>query len=241
MQRFLRKISRILLPAVLFAVSAGGLYVSRYYPVEDRNQAIAPEENVMVTETDFGYWFDGPGEEAACVFYPGAKVEDLSYSCLLKNIAAGGMDCFLVHMPGNLAIFGMNAAEDIMESYSYEEWYLAGHSLGGAMAASFTSSHLGEVRGLALLAAYPTKDLDGAVQEVVSIYGSEDRVVNREKLISGRDLMPKQYKEVCLEGANHAGFGNYGPQKGDGTASMNAEEQQKRAAEEILKLRDFTE
>ena len=238
MKRLLKRISGILLPAVLATVSAGGLYISKYYPVDDKVQALASEGTVTVTETEFGYQFDGPGEEAACIFYPGAKVEDLAYSCLLKKVAAGGMDCFLVHMPGNLAIFGVNAAEELIESYTYDSWYLAGHSLGGAMAASFAASHPGEVEGLALLAAYPTKDLNDAVDEVVTIYGSEDTVVNQEKLVQGRDFMPAQYEEICLEGANHAGFGTYGAQKGDGEASMDASKQQERTAEEILKLMD---
>ncbi len=37
--------------------------------------------------------------------------------------------------------------------------------------------------------------------------------------------MPAQYQESVIEGGNHAGFGSYGAQSGDGTASISAEEQ----------------
>lgn len=35
---------------------------------------------------------------------------------------------------------------------------------------------------------------------------------------------------MCIPGGNHAQFGNYGVQKGDGTASISAEEQQVQTA-----------
>jgi len=43
--------------------------------------------------------------------------------------------------------------------------------------------------------------------------------------------MPQDYKEVCIEGGNHAQFGSYGTQKGDGTAAIPAEEQWARTVE----------
>ena len=58
-------------------------------------------------------------------------MEDLAYASLLKQLAVDGIDCYLVHMPGNLAFMGMNRADKIMETYSYDHWYLAGHSLEG--------------------------------------------------------------------------------------------------------------
>ena len=78
-------------------------YVNDYYHVTDRDAALADTDTVTVSATDFGYSFDGPGEDNALIFYPGAKVEDLAYADLLKRIAAEGVDCYLVHMPCNLA------------------------------------------------------------------------------------------------------------------------------------------
>lgn len=215
------------------------LYVSDYYRVTDRDGALADTDSVRVSKTDFGYFFDGPGKNSALIFYPGAKVEDLAYADLLKRIAAGGADCFLVHMPCNLAIFGTNKANDVMAAYSYERWFLAGHSLGGAMAASYLSKNGDKLSGLILLAAYSTKDLSALDIKTLVIYGSEDKVVNMTKIEDGRGLMPQdpnKYEEFVIDGGNHAGFGDYGEQRGDGEAKLTASEQRALTAEKILEL-----
>ena len=94
------------------------------------------------------------------------------YLPLLYKLAEQGMDCFLLKMPFNLAFLGQNKAEKIMDSYDYEYWYLSGHSLGGAMAASYASGHLDRLEGLVLLAAYPTKSLES---EFFPLYQSMEK------------------------------------------------------------------
>ena len=83
------------------------------------------------------------------------------------------------------------------------------------MAANYAATHGEELAGLILLAAYPTKKLPSSMLEIL-IVGSEDKVVNREKIESGRALASEKYRECVIEGGNHAGFGSYGAQKGDG-------------------------
>lgn len=104
------------------------------------------------------------------------------------------------------------------------------------MAASYSAEHLKDLDGLVLLAAYPTKSLKSDTFSVVSIYGSEDGVLNMDKVKDGRSFMPYDYTEVCVEGGNHAWFGNYGEQEGDKTASISREEQQKQTVEAILRI-----
>ena len=174
--------------------------------------------------------------DTALIFYLGAKVEDLAYASLLKQLAADGIDCYLVHMPDNLAFMGMNRADKIMETYSYNHWYLAGHSLGGAMAAVYADKNSEKLDGLIFLAAYSTKDLSDTDLKVLSIYGSNDGVVNMDKVTEGRKLMPSVYEEFCIQGGNHAGYGYYGVQKGDGEADISAKEQQEETAEKIVEF-----
>lgn len=71
---------------------------------------------------------------------------------------------------------------------------------------------------------------------VLSVYGSEDRVLNMENFISARDLMPADCTELCIEGGNHAWFAYYGEQEGDGTATITKEEQQRQTVEAILNM-----
>ena len=238
MRNHKRKITGIIAGAVVAFLAAFCVYyVNDYYHseavVEDYLQGTA---QVTVSEINEGLFLDGAGEETAMIFYPGAKVEYTAYVPLLMELAEEGVDCFLVKMPCNLAIFGMNKADDIMVAYDYENWYMAGHSLGGAMAASYASEHIADLDGIALLAAYPTKSLISEGFEVLSVYGSEDFVLNMEKLEEGREFVPEAYTEICIEGGNHAQFGAYGAQEGDGTATISAEEQWTTTIEEIMKM-----
>lgn len=232
-----KKIIFIFILAVFFIVAASTWYVRDYYHSEESVQEYLEKDGeVKITKIDAGLFLDGMGEDTAFVFYPGAKVEYTAYVPLLYQLADQGIDCFLIKMPFNLAIFGQNKAEAIMELYDYRYWYLSGHSLGGAMAAANASEHLEKWNGLILLAAYPTKDLKKEGFSVASIYGSEDYVLNKNKVIQGRKFMPSDYTEISIEGGNHAFFGNYGEQKGDGIAVISRKEQQKQTVEAIVQL-----
>lgn len=227
----------VLVLAVFILAAAGFWYVNDYYHSEisiaEYQKSI---EDVSITEIEWGLYLNGSGEDTAMIFYPGAKVEYTAYLPLFYKLAEQGVDCFLLKMPCNLAIFGQNMANDIIESYEYSHWYLSGHSLGGAMAASYVSGHLKELDGLVLLASYPTKSLNSDDFSVLSLYGNEDGVLNLKKLEEGRKYMPKQYTEICIEGGNHAFFGDYGEQNGDNPGAISREEQQEQTVAAILEM-----
>ena len=227
------------LAVILIVVFAAGClwYINDYYKSDVIMQQYFQDDSIVeIEENDYGLYMDGPGDERALIFYPGAKVEYTAYVPLLWQLAEKGVDVFLIKMPCNLAFLGQNKAEDVMRKYEYEKWYLGGHSLGGAMAASYAAKHMDDLEGMILLAAYSTKDLREDDFSVVSLYGSEDGVLNMDKIEKGRSNMPKNYTEICIEGGNHAQFGNYGVQKGDGAASISREEQQNQAVEAIYKM-----
>ena len=235
------------------------LYFTLCYPAGDAAKAaLDGSGDVIVTVTEDAYIFDGEGHDAALIFYPGAKVEAAAYAPLMERIAEGGTDCYLCRMPGNFAFFGKGMADDIRESYSggrgftgngpgstdnysagsergsadnYKKWYIGGHSLGGAVAAMLAEDE--DWSGLILLAAYPT----GAIDEpVLILYGSEDRVLNMKNYeeASAKGFWPEEKTEIVIEGGNHAGFGDYGEQKGDGIAAITAYEQQQITADAII-------
>ena len=54
-------------------------------------------------------------------------------------------------------------------------------------------------------------------------------------LKKGEKLLPKNHVTKCIEGANHAQFGSYGKQKGDGTATISAEAQLDETVDVFLK------
>ena len=160
------------------------------------------------------------------IFYPGGKVEYTAYIPLMKTCASNGILCVLVEMPLNLAVLDIDAAEGIQEKYpEIINWYMAGHSLGGSMAASYIGKNVDMYDGLILLGAYSTEDLKDTELKVLSIYGSEDKVMKRDNYIENMKNMPTDFAEEILQGGNHAGFGMYGAQEGDGKATISNEKQ----------------
>ena len=71
---------------------------------------------------------------------------------------------------------------------------------------------------------------------VLSIYGSADGVMNREKYEQYRANLPADCVEVILEGGNHAIFGVYGAQEGDGEAAISNLEQIRQTAQAIAEF-----
>ncbi len=159
------------------------------------------------------------------IFYPGGKVEDTAYLPLLERIRAGGVTVVLVRMPFRLAVFDIHAADAVYCAVpSVSRWYLGGHSLGGAMASSYAAGNEDKLSGLILLGAYPVND---SPINTLCIYGSEDVQLDKSKLADVANVLR-------IEGGNHAQFGNYGLQDGDGTATISRESQQEQAASAML-------
>jgi len=210
------------------------IYVEQYYHSDETaNSALRSDETVTVTQTGYGWFFDGPSEDDALIFYPGGKVEETAYAPLLHHLAGKGMDVCLVRMPFRLAVFGENKAAQVIKQHDYAHWYIGGHSLGGAIAADYAAEHGEQLSGVYMLAAYATKPLDENSQAII-IYGSKDGVLNQGKLEKANRYLPDHSAVYVIEGGNHAQFGNYGRQDGDGNALISAEEQQRRTVELIL-------
>lgn len=153
-------------------------------------------------------------------------MEHTAYIPLMQACSEQGILCVLVEMPFRLAVLDVNAADGIQEQYpQIESWYIGGHSLGGSMAASYLSEHADSFEGLVLLGAYSTADLSAGDLEVLSVYGSEDGVMNREKYVQNKTNLPADFMENVVEGGCHAYFGMYGAQDGDGIPTITNEEQ----------------
>ena len=218
---------------VLLAVLFLG-YTGQYYRADrTAEQALASDDTVTVEQTDYGWFFDGPSETDALVFYPGGKVEETAYAPLLHRLAEQGMDVCLVRMPFRLAVFGQDRAAEVIDRYPYDRWYIGGHSLGGVMASGYASEHGGELDGVILLASYTIKELEDGLNTVV-ICGSEDGVLNMDSFEKNRPCLPENAVEHIIRGGNHAQFGSYGKQKGDGEASISPENQIEETVSVIL-------
>lgn len=225
---FLRRVCLVLLALLLVLGIGTAAYANDYYHADAAVQAdLVSGDTVTVSQLGEDWVFSPAGTpQTGLIFYPGGKVEYTAYAPLLHKLAERGVLCVLVKMPLNLAVLNANAADGLAAQLpEVEHWYIGGHSLGGAMAASYAASHADELDGLVLLAAYSTADLNGTGLRVFSAYGSMDGVLNRDKYEADRPNLPADTTEWIIEGGCHAGFGAYGAQDGDGTPTISGEEQ----------------
>lgn len=222
-----KKVIIIVLGVFIILVGAMGIYLSDGYDATEAAQtALVSGDKVTVEQIEGAIVFMPEKPVDAMIFYPGGKVAHDAYAPLMRAYAEEGMVCILLEMPFDLAVFDMNAADDYRNLYpEIENWYLGGHSLGGAMASSYLEGHLDAYEGLILCAAYSTVDYSASDLKVVSMYGSNDEVLNAEKYEECRVNLPENVAELVIEGGNHAYFGTYGLQEGDGTAAITNEEQ----------------
>jgi hypothetical protein len=213
------------------------LYTDRYYREDTKvTQAIATEYQDVVSSysDDNGMVFLPKDQDykAVIVFYPGGKVEYTAYSGLLYELAAEGYICLLPRMPENLAFLQVNAVDGIRERHPEEtamvdslDWYLAGHSLGGVAACAYVQEHLDDFSGVILCASYPSTDLSDTNLRLLSVYGSNDGVLNMSKYKDSKKNWPTDSEEYVIQGGVHAYFGCYGHQHGDGKAKISNEQQ----------------
>ena len=232
------RIKAVICVLSMFLILVVSAYINSYYKALE--PALEALESVEYIEDDNLVFIPEFGMEEAktgIIFYPGGKVEYTAYAPLMEACAREGIVCVLIKMPGNLAVFDINAAEGIQEQYqTVDKWYMAGHSLGGSMAASYISRHSDEFKGIILLASYSTEALSNKELEVLSIYGTEDQILNKDDYMKYKTNLQSNYVEEVIDGGCHAYFGNYGEQKSDGEAKITAEQQQRLTVQAIKKF-----
>ncbi len=223
---------------ILMIILAFFIYTSNYYRADDASiEAAKLDGGIDISNINGALVFDPGNSDTAFIFYPGGKVEYTAYEPLMIKMAQKGILCILPKMPFNLAVFDINAADKYILEYSnIKHWYIGGHSLGGSMAASYASKNSSKFEGLILLASYSTADISASSMRVLSIYGSKDEVMNKESYQQNKSNLPENFEEIVLSGGNHAGFGCYGEQRGDGIADITSTQQQTDTARAVVEF-----
>lgn len=198
-------------------------------PMPEALLAMQSDGSVTVTIGDWLEFRPAEGSpEAGVIIYPGGRIDPRSYAPAANALARQGSLAVIVPMPLNLAVLDPDRADNIVASYpDIQHWAIGGHSLGGAMAASYLQDSE-SVKGLFLWASYPPSNtnLSQLPLEVTSIYGSLDGLATVDEVLSANALLPDDTKWVEIPGGNHGQFGWYGPQPGDNPATISRETQQ---------------
>jgi hypothetical protein len=209
-------------------------------PMPEALAALEPNARVDVRTAPWLVFRPLDREPAAgLILYPGGRVDPRAYAPTARAVAEEGYLVVIVPMPLNLAFFAPGRASEVMVAFpGIEHWAVGGHSLGGAMAASFAHSNPELVRGLILWAAYPaaSDDLSGYPLTATSIYGTRDGLATEVEIADSRPLLPPDTQWTAIEGGNHAQFGWYGPQAGDNEATISREVQKAQIVAATLQL-----
>lgn len=206
-------------------------YLGDFYRADTNAvNALVSNEQVRVVETGDAIMFFPLDSETTTglIFYPGGKVAPQAYAPLIRKVAENGMVAVIAKMPFNLAVLNQDAASNVMamnEVSMVNNWYIAGHSLGGSMASDYAVKYPHLVKGVILMGAYPNQSPEATGLAYLSITGSEDLIVNRDSFAAA--IWPDMTEFETIEGGNHSYFGDYGLQEGDsaGTISRNQQQQ----------------
>ena len=196
--------------------------------VPQARAAALSDDGVSVSTEPWLTFTPAEPSDTGLIFYPGGRVEPEAYAPPLQAIAADGYVTIVPDMPFGLAVLAPDTADEIIEAFpDIEHWVIGGHSLGGAMAAQYSAENDG-IDGLALWAAYPPADVDLSATPIAatSIYATEDGHTSFTEIETSRAQLPPDTVFDEIDGGNHAGYGSYGEQDGDGVATIDPEEQQ---------------
>ncbi|KQX05795.1 hydrolase [Leifsonia sp. Root1293] len=183
------------------------------------------DEGVSITSTDHSIVMTPTGEASGdgLVFVPGAKVDPYAYMNKLSGIVADGTTVVITKPTLNLAFFDTRPLSAFTaDAPDVSTWYVGGHSLGGVRACMLADDP--DVSGIILFGSYCANDLSETSLAVLSLGGQNDGLSTPEKIADSAALLPSDATFVEIAGANHASFGDYGVQPGDGEATATSDE-----------------
>ena len=214
-----RTAGRALAAAVLGAVLAAVVWLRPYAAEDVAVAAAVPSASVAVVSSATA-WELRPARPSGVgvVFLPGALVDPRAYLATVRPLAERGHLVVVVKPPLDLAFLGSApAAFDAHPEVG--GWAVGGHSLGGVAAATAVGDP--RVRGLFLWASYPARDLSAVAVAAASVSAERDGLATPADIDASRLRLPPATVFTQVPGAVHAFFGDYGPQAGDGTPTVD--------------------
>ncbi len=226
-RKYLMTITVVITVIIAIAVT---IFINDYYRALPEAISMANK----MEKADGDLFFRGDSK-TGLIIYPGGKVDEKAYSVLAKGLNEHGYTVAIAKAPLHLSIFNSNLAKPIIEANpQIDGWVIIGHSLGGTSASIYAEKHPEKIKGLVFLGSYPYKDLSKQNIFALSITGSNDHILDKAKAEKANEYYPANTRSEIIQGGNHAGFGNYGTQKGDGASEITVQEQQTQTINLIL-------
>ncbi len=203
-------------------------------PLDEMYDAIdaLDTSSITVSEAFDSHKFVVNNPKAQIIIIPGGLVTSESYLFLAYSLAMEGYNVTVSKALFHLAILTPNYPSRFLSDTLPN--IIIGHSLGGTVGGFITSSN-NKVDHLILLASYTTVPITDA--SVLLITAENDLVINQDAFNNSLSNY-EAYESFDITGGNHAGFGWYGKQSGDGDATISIEVQQLQVIQIILSFLD---
>ena len=179
-----------------------------------------------------------PQADVGVIFQPGARVDARAYAQILRPIAEAGNHVVIVKQPLGIAFLATGFAPDWAADHpDIRRWVVAGHSLGGVVAAD-NAAAANAIDDLVLWASFPASDVSNEGFEAVSVFGTEDGLTTTDRIDESIGDLPAGTEYVAVDGAVHSHFGDYGTQPGDGEPETSREAAQAQIVRATLDFLD---
>jgi hypothetical protein len=180
---------------------------------DTRVQVYHDDGRVIMSPTDTAH-------HRGILYFPGARVNPYSYLHPFVDVVAEGATLVVVDPLFHMALLDPRDVDDLTQDFpGITHWVVAGHSLGGVKACLMVDNPA--VRGLVLFASYCASDIRRSEVLVIQVVADQDLLITPQQREDSRPFLPDARKIVTLTGANHASFGTYGPQPGDGMSTLD--------------------
>jgi pimeloyl-ACP methyl ester carboxylesterase len=149
---------------------------------------------------------------AGLILYPGANCDIRGYAPLMREFAAAGYLAIVVSMPFDFSIFAPDRADDVIAAFpEIQDWVIAGHSMGGAMAGRYAFHHSDDLAGLILWDSYPpgANSLADSDLPVLHVHRATTDGLPPQKFADMRSVFPSDSVWVPVPGGIHMYFGSF--------------------------------
>lgn len=194
--------------------------------------AVTATAHLMVIES---VAHEGPLTGQALLFLPGARVEPHAYAATFADLVVeSGLTVVIPRPVANLALIDQRGVEQFARLSPQPITVVGGHSLGGVKACQLATDP--QIHSLILFASYCVNDLSQANVAVLTLLASRDELTDIDAVNQSMSFLPDSATKVTIDGANHASFADYGPQSGDGNATLSRKQVNEEITSHLIRL-----
>lgn len=230
--KHLKRIGIAFFVIFLLVYIALNMYAETSYEALDEMDAVIEEldlSTIEILNSNSTITYTVANPKMNVIFVPGGLVEPESYSYLATMLALNGYNVTISKAKFNLAIFQPNKPSRYIDEDLVN--VLIGHSLGGVVA-SMAASGNDDIDKVILMGSYSIKDIND--KETLILSAEYDIAMDQDKFDEALQYVNEDTTFFTIDGGNHAQFGWYGEQKGDGTAEISTITQQNIVITQIL-------